>query len=507
MKIAIRNILKAAIAAALIALQSAAFGSLVVVVPAEASGSAAVFFLSANSMPNGANGENVYLTVWGYNLAAVTDVKVNGKSQTILNTSYADTHLTLHPALVKMGHDTGVFDTTYNDSVREPYERMDVTLDSVVSGDTGIQFVGAGLVTTELGTVDLSDTISSFAIHTGNSYFVDTDAGAGSGTEASPWNLIATAESTSGAGDAVYIMETTSPMGDTFTLSGSGDNGTASQPKLWAHYPNQNPEFSISGSFIFYNFNPAEYVTFAGFSVTGSGTDSMVTGMGGAKNKSNLRWVGLYGTGFYAAQSGAFAEISGYGSSYATGANDVRMIGIYMHDTQATNQSSSNPHVYYFGGRGYSDNFRVLHCRSTEHGQGRVQQIYGHTTGEKGRNFMIAFNNLEGRKGAGNKPTANYLTSGSDGNDKYWVEDVIYRYNTTSGGVNGIDITAGPVHANAVVVVTIDNIVGYENTSNDIQVTRYGSATIDDSCLEGAVSDPEGDATQTNISTNYPECL
>jgi len=495
-------------------------------------GDAAVFFLSAESLP-----PDSYLTIYGFNLSSITDVKVNGKSQTIVNTAYDYDHLPLHPALMKLGKDTGVFDVDLTvDGGGEPtntekYQKIDVQLDDVVSGDTGIQFVGCGLITGEKEGYSLTDTISGFSVHTGNVYYVDINGdNSDPGTVAEPWATLAYALSNTSAGDAVYVRENATDWSTTAIIPSQSTSGTSSQPKLFSAYPGESPTWDSvvsADQFIDFTQSSGDVVsdlTFHGFSHVNSNLNgpSFITWRP-PSGKRRIRFVANYVYGAYASASGAFCEVSGYGSSYATGCIDIRLIGNYCDQTSDPGLTNNNAHVYYLGGRSWTDGYHVTHCRNTRHGSGRIYQIYGHTAtetiSEHARNITAWYNNLEGAKqpAATNKPNV-MLCSHADPSPWLrqradWYEDVDWQYNSVSGGSTGMRVwqvnDADPGDDRPPILdAVVDNNVVYNCSGTDISLDWYLTANAQNNLTESGVSDLaswNGSSSTVNTnSTNYP---
>ncbi|HHS83551.1 MAG TPA: hypothetical protein ENK38_01300 [Gammaproteobacteria bacterium] len=497
------------------------------------SGGAALFFTSAESLP-----PNSYLTIYGFNLSAVTDVKIGGKSQTVVNASYDYNHLPLHPAMMKLGKDTGIYtvnltvDANGEPTNTEKYQKIDVLLDNVVAGDTGLQLVGAGLVTNTDGTFTLTDTMTSFAVHAGNVRFVSqTGSDSAAGTEAAPWLTPEYALDNTSPGDAIYIRagvgQWSTSMNGTFgdpvaLYFTSARGGSSGLPKLVSAYPGETVQWA--GSSI------SDFVEFPGSSVTVTdvcvhGFELISDGLGakgfvswrGPSTKNRIRFSGNYGFGLYAGASGCFIEVSGAGTSYTNGTDDIQVIGNYCDLTSQVDLGNSNAHVYYHGGRSYSQNTYFNHNRNTRHGIGRVVQLYGHQGGfptENVKGFYNCFNNYEGSKQATQKPSVLRI-AGFDPppGSANWYEDINLLWNTFSGGADGIHIQGGPVCTQG---TSISSIIGHDNVgyNNDIDINLvcYGTADFRRNMTEGAIvfslEAPNGTTTvDVDNVTTYPTGL
>lgn len=509
------------------------------------SGSAAIFFLSAHSLPS-----NAYLTIYGFNLSSVTDVQVNSKSQTIVNTASNYSRLPLHPALMKLGKDTGVFnvdltvDGTGEPTNSETYQKMDIQLDNVTSGDTGIQFVGAGLITERNGTINQSDTSTDFAVHTGSVYFVASAGSNGNpGTEAQPFQTFSYAQSQMTPGDALYVRQHPTEWNTVqarpggggncyFAFSAGGNNGASGLPLTISAYPGEVINTDAEQGHACYFGNAAsELVTdvqahgFEHIDDSVSPGSSVAFGFRNSVRQRRIYVAGNYAEGVYAGTGGAFCAIGGGAgaSSYATGDIDQYFIGNHADLTSEPDLGQSMAHVFYQAGRGWFDGTYFMHNRATRHGQGRVMQFFGHSSGEQCRNNFVHFNNMEGRKqDAGSKP-ASIIVSHSDGeagqNGGRWIEDISIRYNTVSGSGN-TGTGAAPIAIWAIestddtltrINAIVENNVCYNNASDDIALRWYRDVICRDNITEAPIVDDQSvtGSTRTisgNVTT-YPTPL
>ncbi|HFD86859.1 MAG TPA: hypothetical protein ENJ35_04190 [Gammaproteobacteria bacterium] len=484
--------------------------------PPVITGSGAIFFLSATSLPPGS-----YLTIYGYNLPNPAIVKIgpSNKQQTVINQAYDYDHLPLSPSLMYLGKITGVYNVNLIVDVNgipinpEKIQKIDVLLDNVTTADTGSLTVeGVGLVVDERGEYSFTDTVAPFGVHSGNVYYVDEDQVAnGTGSFASPFNSLTALRNTMAPGDAGYIRETTSSMSTTvssqngkpgFLYLTAAQTGTASQPITYSAYPGEIPTWdgdnadhfvapAINGTVEYVTVHGISYVRPTNFAV---GSTFCSTAESNPNPDYNyLRLVGNYAFGVFAGQSGAFITISGHGSAFgANSRHGVRIIGNYCDLTQEGNPTDNNPHVYYFAGRRFTEDCSMLFNRNTRHGAARVIQLFGHSLPEEATDLYIRFNNLEGSRNTSHNSSAQDLVvshsdsyGGPDGG-RMW-QNIFLDWNTLSGGGTGIRVWAIDITAdNCVAQVTYN--VCYDNTFGDIDIEEYLTANVAYNVTEQAIS-------------------
>lgn len=491
--------------------------------------SGALFFTSLLSAP-----PDSYVTLFGYGFPNPAVVKVNGKTQTVVNEAYSDPYLTMHPGLIKLGHNTNTYDLTWNESSQIPYQRVDVLLDNVVSGDTGLQVEGVGVVTHETGTaltslVEQTDTLTGFTVHTGNTYFVDEDDVAdGVGTEADPFNSFVTAAAAISDGDVVYVRETTAMMSmNNFTVNAdsvawswaSSTSGTASQPNALCAYPNEYPKWdqTVGDGLIGMNGGGAEvsYQTIFGLEIINTGGLGSGSAMqsGNATGQDECRQVACRCQGYGSFSGGTWGNLPGGNA----GAQNSRVIGCSADETAKNNLTEGMAHVWYAVGNGVLTGCFFLHCRNTEHNVGRVIQAYGHNTGEEVHNLHVSFCNIEGAKSETQQPAGGVMLSHTDAVGGQaggsWVQDAHMEYSTFSGCSTGLrlwstDSQPGVGEGGSLTpIVVVDNCVGYDNSSTDISVEEYYRATISNCLVESSITfdfTPDGVDTIDDNNTVGP---
>jgi len=495
-----------------------------------ATGNTAIFFTSLLSAP-----PNSYVTIFGYNFSNPATVRVGGKIQTVINQAYDDPYLTMHPALIKLGHDYNAYDLTWNPSAQVPYQRIDILLDNVVSGDTGLQIDGVALVTDETGSIlnsliRESDTVTSFKVHTGNTWFVDEDAiSNGSGTEANPFNTLVSANAAISNGDVVYIKETINPMNlSNFNVNGdqvawswaSAESGTASQPNALCAYPNHYPKWdrTTGAGIIGMNGGGAQvsYMTIFGLEVidaTGTGSGQMAQ-TSNACGQNECRHVACRCVGFGNFSGGTWSNFAG-----GPGSNNSRVLGCSSDLTGKAQPEQGMCHVWYAVGNGVLNGCFFLHCRNERHNVGRVIQAYGHNLGEELHNFHVSFCNIEGAKDqvSQQQPVGGIMISHTDGvagqNGGSWVKDAHMEYNTVSGCSTGIRIwgtNAVPGVGEGGVLapdVIVTNNVGYDCSTQDIWADEYYRIIVSNNIYETALQFDfaiDGTFTTSINNTNGP---
>lgn len=355
-------------------------------------GSGVLFGTDLTYAPIDPNGNRAWIRIWGVNLPASPTVRVNGKSQTVVE-STDDTNLPLHYGLL---HDGLI------SSINGYYKRVTIHLDNVVSGDTTITLDGVS--------GSLPFTVGS----TGRIMFCGpggSDSADGR-TEATRFLTLApfvgvTSGKRAGAGDILYPMNATY-SGQSGSPNGFGgcavefyncrDIGTAAAPIAISGYPTHLPRLTgVTGAQVAVRGSSADHWRFCNFEVdnfTGAGGQSTVIQI----DSNDVRVVGVY----------AHDTSQGYGTI------DIPYIsnGAYVAFCKTYNcQSPGNKlaHDLYLGiAEGNCNNILAEHNNLTFGRGGRGIQCFGHFDYDYYTSLVLRYNRIVGMRYNG------LLVGGSD---------------------------------------------------------------------------------------------